>query len=78
MDIFWNNTILLLNNCIKKYCSANSRAGAGEVIFCTFCSIVQFQKISIPTSWKVNGNSEGVGGRVISRGVGGFRPINFL
>ena len=23
---------------------------------------VQFQKISIPTPWKVNGNSEGVGG----------------
>jgi len=23
--------------------------------------IVQFQKISIPTPWKVNGNSKGVG-----------------
>ena len=26
------------------------------------CQNVQFQKISIPTPWKVNGNSEGVGG----------------
>ena len=46
---------------------------------------VQFQKISIPTPWKVNGNSEGVGGlksknfeRKVwgltgnSRGVGGI------
>ena len=24
-------------------------------------NIVQFQKISIPTPWKVNGNSKGVG-----------------
>ena len=47
--------------------------------------IVQFQKISMPTLWKVNGNSKGVGGLEsqnfkrnvwgltgISRGVGGF------
>ena len=51
--------------------------------------IVQFQKISIPTPWKVNGNSEGVGGlksqnfkRKVwglsgnSRGVGGFKLKN--
>ena len=50
---------------------------------------MQFQKISIPTPWKVNGNSEGVGGLKsqnfkrnvlgvtgISRGVGGFKPKN--
>ena len=50
---------------------------------------VQFQKISILTPWKVNGNSEGVGGlksqtfkRKVwglsgnSRGVGGFKPKN--
>ena len=53
--------------------------------------IVQFQKISIPTPWKVNGNSEGVGGlksqnfkREVwgssgnSRGVGGVKPKNLL
>ena len=47
---------------------------------------MQFQKISIPTPWKVNGNSEGVGGlksqnfkRKVwgstgnSRGVGGIQ-----
>ena len=28
----------------------------------TIIFIVQLQKISIPTPWKVNGNSEGVGG----------------
>ena len=52
-------------------------------------TIVQFQKISIPVPWKVNGNSEGVGGLKsqnfkrnvwgltgISRGVGGFKPKN--
>ena len=52
-------------------------------------SNVQFQKISIPTPWKVNGNSKGVGGlksqnfkRPVwgltgnSRGVGGFKPKN--
>ena len=50
---------------------------------------MQFQKISIPTPWKVNGNSEEVGGlkgqnfkRKVwglsgnSRGVGGFKPTN--
>ena len=50
---------------------------------------MQFQKMSIPTPWRVNGNSEGVGGLEsqdvkrnvwgltgISRGVGGFKPKN--
>ena len=50
---------------------------------------MQFQKISIPTPWKVNGNSEGVGGlksqnfkRKVwglsgnSRGVGGGGGLN--
>ena len=32
-----------------------------EIINASKC-IVQFQKISIPTPWKVNGNSKGVGG----------------
>ena len=52
---------------------------------------MQLQKISIPTPWKVNGNSKGVGGLKsqnskrpvwgltgISRGVGGFKPKNLL
>ena len=52
--------------------------------------MVHFQKISIPTPWKVNGNSEGVGGLEsqnfkrdvwgltgISRGVVGFKPKTF-
>ena len=51
--------------------------------------IVQFQKISIPAPWKVNGNPKGMGGLKsqnfkrnvwgltgISRGVGGFKPKN--
>ena len=52
---------------------------------------MQFQKISIPTPWKVNVNSEGVGGlksqnfkRKVwgltgnSRGVGGFKSKKLL
>ena len=52
---------------------------------------MQFQKISIPTPWKVNGNSERVGDLKsqnfkrnewglagIFRGVGGFKPKNLL
>ena len=52
---------------------------------------MHFQKISIPTPWKVNGNSEGMGALKsqkfkrnvwgltgISRGVGGFKPKNLL
>ena len=39
------------NNRSKKYSEGN-----------LLLVSVQFQKISIPTPWKVNGNSEGVGG----------------
>ena len=60
-----------------------------KTVFHTDDHIVQFQKISIPTPRKINGNSEGVGGlkdqnfkRKVwdlsgnSRGVGGFKPKN--
>ena len=52
---------------------------------------MQFQKISIPTPWKVSGNSKGVGGLKCQnfkrkvwgltgnfRGVEGFKPKNLL
>ena len=39
----------------------NSRTRISFFLAGGYLDNVQFQKISIPTAWKVNGNSEGVG-----------------
>ena len=60
-------TIFFLSNCFLFPSMFSASASVLHSYFCLYSShfvhsIVQFHKISIPTPWKVDGNSEGVGG----------------